>query len=131
MPRKSKSLSGSQNGNSNGAARPPFKGFVNYTPTSDDKRGFDDYLASGHDPILELDRVLDAGIKLSVSLDKTNVAAVASLYDNNPKSPSAGYVLSSRGGDAFTAIRRVIFLHLVILESDWLDAVDSTDPDAW
>ena len=131
MPRKSKSVSDTPSGKSSRAAKPQFKGFINYSPTSDDKRGFSAYHADSNDIIYELDNVLDDSYKLSVTVDKSNSAVVASLFDQHPTRGSGGYILSSRGSDAFTAIRRVLYLHVIVLEGEWLAAMDTTDPDAW
>lgn len=117
---------------SNGGQRVKWQGYINYTPTAQDKRTLRDMLSSGADPLDRLGEFLMAGYKQSLSWDSYHQAFSATLYDQNPTSPTAGFCLVARGGDPFSALTRLAFLHAYVFEGDWSKALETGKPvDEW
>lgn len=115
-----------------GQPRVAFKGYLNFTPTAADKTALRDFLASGGQPLDWLVNVLSNGYRMSVSLDTYHAAFSASLYDTDSQRNTAGWNLAQRADDPYSAITRLLFVHVELLEGNWLSLVDARPKtDVW
>lgn len=105
--------------NKRGSGRVAWQGYVNYTPTADDKRNLKAMLASGNRPSDALPDVLLAGYKLSITYDTYHSSFSATLYCQIEGSPDAGKALSQRAGNVDSAIERLLFVHCFVLVEGW------------
>jgi len=132
MPRKK--ASGTKATGTNATTKPKkadFKGFINYAPTNDDKKQFEQLLDSGHDPLQQRDDVLEEGYKISCTWQPSQECYQSTLYCTDSTLPNGGLLLSARAADSRTAEQRVLFLHIHVLGNDWAASVDSIPSDEW
>lgn len=61
----------------------------------------------------------EAGYKLSIRYDNFSHAHAAWLIAPDADDPNAGRILSGRGSTALSALKQLMFKHMVILEGDW------------
>lgn len=116
-----------------GVDKVDFRGYVNLTLNDTDKRLFDEWLSNVEAVAGGINTVIEGGYRLSVSFDKRHDCFTGSLYCQVPGEANAGYSLSIKGGDVFTAIQRVFFVHLVVLGGQWPTADNKApyNPDDW
>ena len=97
----------------------PFKGFVNYTLTEDDKLNFGSWDVDDHDLWIILVTCIQAGYKFSCSYNAQNDTFVACLHCNDKGSPNAGFLLSSFAPEWYLAVKSLLYKHEVVLEGNW------------
>jgi hypothetical protein len=102
-------------------------GFINIRPTESDKAKHQALVGTPDDPLLAIDKILDGGYKISVTVDDRNRAIVATIYGHLKDCPNAGHGVSARASDALTALSRVCFMYFHVLPEKWVDADDSSD----
>lgn len=95
--------------------------FVNLNLTEAEKEDFKKQYATESDKFLRgIDELLQAGYKLSVTWDKDNKCAIASLTCREPQDPNFNYVLTARSGDMWEAQSLVMYKHLYVCDDgDW------------
>lgn len=99
-----------------------FRGFVNYTPTAEDKKGYKKWAAEEDLFANSLPTLLGDGYRLSLSMDKLTSAFMAAISTKDSNSINAELVLTARAGsDPWEAAGRAMFLHFHILEEVWPD----------
>lgn len=64
-------------------------------------------------------QIVDTGYKLSVGYDKNNDSCFATLTNRDGDSRFRGYALSSFAGDSITALKLMIYKHVVLADGDW------------
>lgn len=112
--------------------RVAFRGYINYTPTADDKERLLSLVASGSSPLDQLADVLLQGYRCGVTWDSYHQCFTASLYDQDADRPTSGYNLGARANDPYSALTRILFLHVHVFEGNWLQAVDrQREQDNW
>lgn len=67
------------------------------------------YKDAGSHAYDELDALLPAGYKVSLSHDENNSCVIATLTCKEPTDPNYGYCLTSRGPDMWTALALCVF----------------------
>jgi len=101
-------------------------GFVQYEPNESDKRALAAYVASGKDPLDLVENCIgDGEYDLKVRFDLRNACYAATLYCGVAGHRHAGYALAARSSNPFDAMRRVLFLHALVLGGEWNVAGDS------
>ncbi len=113
--------SNSQSNKKRKSAKVEFRGYVNYSPTQQDKAEFDTWASSGEVWYDAVPSLLQSNYKLSVAYDDNNEAFRASVFAQNPADVNAGWCLTMRAADPVTAIMRVLFVHEVVMGGDWSD----------
>lgn len=109
-----------------------FKGFINYTPSEEDKDACNSLRQSNDIVGSTLSRVLEGGYKLSCVYVEKNACYSATLFCKDTSNAFAGWCLSMRAGDPITAVERVLWLHYYHLREDWSNAVeDGGEADVW
>lgn len=104
-----------------GKLKVEWKGYVNIDLTSTEKEGMVGWEASVDLWGNILPSILDSSYVLSVSFDSYHDCFVAGLYCQWTEHDNAGYKLTMRGADPYTALVRVIFVHDVVLGGNWLE----------
>jgi len=95
-------------------------GFVQYEPNESDKRALQTFMSEGNDPLDLIEKCIgDGEYDLKVRYDVRNDCFAASLYCGVSGHRHAGYALAARASDPFAAMRRVLYLHTVVLEGEW------------
>lgn len=96
-----------------------WQGYVNYTPTESDKSKIKEVMGNG-EHVLELwaKAALD-GYTIQQKDDPRNGAFVAELYAGWGDMPNAGYKLTARGSDCWSALQRVLYIHFYAFEENW------------
>lgn len=133
-PRKAGNAQQKQDSNttSSGKQKVKFNGYVNYTPTEQDKHELRELLAAGHDLLDELyDEVAD-NYKLSIMWDSYHQSFAATLYAMDANCVNAGWTLSQRANDPWSAVSRLLYVHLRVFERDWTSAISGAKKvDEW
>lgn len=115
-----------------GRPRVAFRGYVNYTPTKEDKESLTLGLADGWNVAEHLESVLLGGYRIGINWDNYNSAYAASLYCQNADSSNAGWTLSARASNPDSALVRVLWLHFHVFREDWSSALErSREADEW
>lgn len=108
-----------------GKPRVAFRGYVNYTPTEQDKKTLKELLQNGWDAWSEVPGILLDGYRLGVSYDTYHDCFSAALYCTDESNGNGGWNLPARASDAYSAVVRAIFLHVYVFERDWSSAVEA------
>lgn len=102
--------------------------FVNFSLSDQEKKESANWMESA-DILGLVERSLDNGYKLSLTLDQKKGRFIASLSAKEGK--NAKKILTARAGDVMLAMARVMFLDRVIFDGgDWLEREDGSD-DQW
>lgn len=126
MPRKKKF-----NPKSDARPKADWEGFVEWTISSDEKSTYaanqpkDDWL---FDALLN---AVESGYRVTINYDASNTAHRASLYAQYFDSDNAGWMLSMRADDPVEALRRVLYVHYVLLEGLWPVGERKDNDDIW
>lgn len=64
-------------------------------------------------------KAAEAGYKLSVRYDTFSKCQAAWLIAPEDDSPNSGRILSGRGSTAQSALKQLLFKHMVLLDGDW------------
>ncbi len=67
----------------------------------------------------DIEELVDNGYKCSVAWNAGQKGYIASLYDNDPASPMAGYVLTGWGSTSLNAFASLMYKHRVLLAAGW------------
>jgi len=108
-----------------------FVGYVNYTPSADEKAVFDEWCDSAS--FWEtLHASVEDGVNLSLKVDAKNSCYVASGTQRREASPNAGQVVTARASEPHKALARLLFI-LAILgrKESWSATAPVNDPDRW
>lgn len=97
-------------------------GFVDVTLSSREKEAFQAWDVEGEDLWTLLVDTLVSGHKLSVSYNRANDTFGAAFTGNGEDTANKGYTLSAYGADWYTAVRVLLFKHVVLLEGVWANA---------
>lgn len=116
------------NGLRNGKQKVEWKGYVNFELNDQFKADFKKRMGQGQSFVSGVGEELADGYSLKVRYDLRNKAFQATLYCENPDHKQAGWALAARASDPYTALERVCYIHLLVLDRRW--DVDS-DETAW
>lgn len=108
----------------------PFKGFINVSLTEEDKDGFGIERERTDLVRALMQRVCSEGYNLSIKYDPKEDTFRCSLFCVDTNSSAVGYTLVMRSRDALTAMERVLFVHVYVLQEDWSDFVGTGRNDA-
>lgn len=118
--RRTNSVTKTPQGQVGAEPRVEWKGFVNYEPTAEDKKGMEHAMATGNDPADWLDKLVQEDVyDVKISFDGRNNCFRASLYCRKSGHAHAGYTLAARAGTSYAALRRVLFIHYEALNCVW------------
>jgi len=100
----------------------PFKGFIEYDLTADEKihlkaQEFDLVLAN-----TEIENLVRDEYRVSHGFDFYKGVFTCSLSHKDPKHVNAGWVLVGRGSDPIKAFKQVLYKHKVIFDGVWSNA---------
>jgi len=106
----------------NGTPKVDWKGYLNVNLTDWHKKDYAERLGKGQtftgsQDVMDL---LQNGYTLKVAFDEKNKAYNATLYCQAVGSAHAGYALSARASDHISAMERVCYIHMVVLEGQWI-----------
>lgn len=118
-PRKTNQQKKDDGHTAKGKQRVKWQGYVNYTPTEQDRAGLSAAIDGGFDAEHESMQIMREGYRLSMGFDEYHGCYSASLYCQNSSSTNAGWNLSVRATDPFTAFTRLVYLHVYVLGGDW------------
>lgn len=127
MPRRNGSSSPSTSPKSDspltgkGKQKVEWKGYVNWTLSEQHKATFKKWLET--EPKIDelIQKVTEDGYDLKIRYDAYNACMSAQLYCTNVLDGNAGWCLSMRSSDWYTAVLRVLYVHFVALEEVWSD----------
>ena len=105
-----------------GAAKAPWKGFVNCEMNAARKEQFKMWTPKVDDIETAIQECLSPGYKLSFSLDTYHDAYQVSWFCSAPADPNAGWCLTARASSIGKAFVVLLFKHSVVLEGDWTSA---------
>jgi hypothetical protein len=115
-----------KNGTKRSAAGKPAKAaspgdfrFINVDFTEDMKKKVVAWMGSGVDVWSIVERVVGQGYRVGIQYDERNDCYSASLTNRGGPSAFRNACITARGGDAWTAVGRVIGLHVAIADEDW------------
>lgn len=118
--RRRKSVTKTPTGRTGKPPKVEWVGFVQYEPNESDKRAMAAYVASGKDPLDLIESCIgDGEYDLKTRYDARNNCYASTLYCGVAGHRHAGYALAARAADPFESMRRVLFLHAVVLEGEW------------
>jgi hypothetical protein len=115
-------------GNKLDTKSPDFKGFVNYSLRDSDKEDAKKWL-NEIDVEAVLGKMIDNGYKASLSSDARSGRYLASL--SIKEGENAGWILTARGSTPFTALGRVIYLHVRVFQGGGWDVEGNYDDEQW
>lgn len=107
-----------------------FKGYIQVNITVQEKANYA-AIEAEIDPILFIISSVQDGYKFACFWSAKEELFIASLFDQNPKSPTAGYILNVRARTPDDAIKRLCFYHEDYLQKDWGARALSPDEDTW
>lgn len=102
-----------------GKAKVQWRGYVNLTLNQSDKERIKEIENWQQWTDQMAESAIREGYTLKERYDSYNQCVVSQLYCEVESSPNAGWCLSMRGDDWFTARFRVLFTHYVILSGVW------------
>lgn len=106
-----------------GKPKVEWQGYVNVELNKQDK----DEITKIKNPAEYVDTVVTDlvanGYSMKVRYDDYNQCFAASFYCENSADPNAGWCLSMRGNDWFTALFRLCFVHGTLLSGTWNTSV--------
>lgn len=112
------------------AERVDFRGYVKVNITAKEKMEYD--LWKGSQNVLAMfAEAVCAGYRISTFENRAENCFQANMYDENPKSPWAGYILSLRAKDPEAALERLLWFHFVALQENWGDQPTGASDDVW
>lgn len=102
-----------------GKPKVEWKGYVNVELNTEDKKG----ISEVKDMALLVDTVIndlvEHGYSFKVRYDAYNKCFAAQFYCEDSSDPNAGWCLSMRGGNWWTATCRLCYVQSVMLQSRW------------
>jgi len=115
-----------------GKKKVAFKGYVKWTLSESHKVAFEKWRREKPDIDDLITKVYYSGYSLKIRYDDYNQSLSASLYCEDALSDNAGWVLSMRSNDWWKAICRVMYVHYVAFEGQWITEEQNTwDEDSW
>lgn len=108
--------------------RAQWQGFLDRQLTEDELQQLDEWKPKPSDVWGEVDTLLSAGVRITLSYNQRGKAACCTLIDDNPERPTGGYGLSSFDGDCAAAMKMAIFKHAVLLQRDWSPLLSPDKP---
>lgn len=114
----------------NGAPKVEWKGYLNVNLTDWHKNDYKERVSKGQSFLASQDvmDLLQNGYTLKVGYDEKNKAYQATLYCQQVGSDHAGYALAARASDHVSAMERVAYIHMVVLEGVW---ITPEEKDGW
>jgi hypothetical protein len=106
-PRQSKSRK--RNGASSGGDKADFAGFVNYSPTAEQKEQYAKWVADSDSVDLLLSDTVADGYKFTIGWDRESRCYVGSVAIWTPGHPDAGIVLTLRAQFVTTIVTKLLF----------------------
>lgn len=106
--------------------------FVNVSLSKPQKEQLQKWDIKGEVTFDTITRLVADGYKLSISADKSHDCVGAYFTEPNNVSGARRRCLSARGPDFFGALRSLAFKHCIVLEGDWGEVDNASDPtDQW
>lgn len=98
-----------------------WQGFVECRLSDEDKEDFEHWFeANTLDPMRFLYDFVRDGFKVSLTPEVTKGSYTATITDNDPTSPQAGWALSAFGDSLEKAIMVLVYKHTVLLQDGWV-----------
>lgn len=112
MPQKSK-----------GRVEPaPFKGFIEYDLTEDEKRTLKAQSFELVDANVCLTNLVQSEYRVSFGFDFYNNSFTCSISHKDPKHANAGWVLVGRGSEPLKALKQAAYKHYSVFDEVWHNA---------
>jgi len=105
-----------------------FKGFVNYSLTDKEKSQASEWFV-GKDILALAEKQIVNGYKFSFSLDNRQGRCLCSV--SSKEGVNAGFILTARASSILEALARVLFLHIVIFQTEAWGDKEQVDNDTW
>lgn len=102
-----------------GKTKVEWKGYVNWQLSEQHKATFRKWLETQPKIDEIIHEITEDGYDIKIRYDGYNACMSAQLYCTNPANPNAGWCLSMRANDWYTALLRVIYVHCIALEGAW------------
>lgn len=115
--KRSRAVNKRAGGASNGADG--WHGWVNVTLTDDAKKQWFKWSQVPENFYGAFDALVRDGYKVTVKYEDDKDAFSAFVTPAARDHSNAGWGLSQRAGDPFTAVHRVVYVHAVVLAGDW------------
>jgi hypothetical protein len=108
-----------------------FIGYINLTLSEEQKSAFPDWQLSAS-AIDSLEAFTGDGINFSLKTDTRSGGFLASATQRRSDSPNAGYVVTARAREAYTAFWRVVYCVVLLSHAErWTDIQPMASPDRW
>lgn len=108
-----------------------WKGFLNHRLSPEHREMFGAWDFDGDDVWLFISQANTEGYRFSTSYNTQNSTYNAILQCTDADSPNYGYSLSAYAQEWYTAVRLVLFKHIVVFQYVW-DTQKATNPsDNW
>lgn len=96
-----------------------WRGFINVHLTDAVKKQWFQWAADTTTFYGELEQMCRDGYKITLKWEERNDAFSAFATPKDSDHDNAGWGLSERAGDPFTALHRLVYIHSVVLSRDW------------
>lgn len=111
---------------------PVFKGYVPVYLSDEQKAAIRKNMPKPEQLFDKLNRLAEDDYRITIGWDEYNQCISSSMYDMNPKRPSAGYILAGRHVDFMVAVAAMVYLHEVIHVDGWdIEHVDNGNKVNW
>lgn len=100
----------------------PFKGFIEYDLTEQEKRSLKEQSFDLVDANVCLTNLTQAEYRVSFGYDFYNSSFTCSLSHKDPKHENAGWVLVGRGSEPLKALKQAAYKHFTIFGEIWHNA---------
>lgn len=102
-----------------GAGRVEWKGYVSPTLSTAEKKAYRTWAADTVEVNRAVSTTIDSRYTLKIDYMENDGAYRAGLYCQKQGHPDAGYCLTVFAGDWWEATMRVVYCHIVLLNSSW------------
>jgi hypothetical protein len=101
---------------------PPFKGFIEYDLTEEEKSHLKAQPFELVDANVQMTNLVQAEYRVSFGFDFYNSTFTCSLSHKDPKHGNAGWVLVGRGSEPIKALKQVLYKHYQVFDEVWSNA---------
>lgn len=103
-----------------------FNGYVNVSIPASEVNRAEKFIADDKNVFMMLGQSIVDGYKIACKFDEDNESIVATATCFDADSPNFGYVMSSFGGDWYTAVAALLFKHYELTDEDWSSFVGNS-----
>lgn len=108
--------------------RAEWKGFLDFRLDSDQLERLDAWHPKPAEIWAMVEHTIQQGYRLTLSYNKHTKMATCTIIDDDAKSPTGGYALSSGDTDGALALKMAVFKQHVLLDNEWNGLLGSAPP---